>query len=87
MTTFPDIDAVICQYQDKIKYSEIEETKSYVDFLVNNIIDPKIDYLTPYAQDYVEWKRNTFIENSIKEEQLFIKSFKDSFQKTYRRRI
>lgn len=81
MTTFPDIDAVICQYQDKIKYSEIEETKSYVDFLVNNIIDPKIDYLTQYAQDYVEWKRNTFIENYHR--QAFLNGYNEILKELY----
>ena len=40
-----------------------------------------------FKSDKLASDKNTFIENSIKEEQLFIKSFKDSFQKTYEKRI
>ena len=67
------------------KNYDFESVKKYLEKYFEDNRQAKLQNF--FKSDKLASDKNIFIENSIKEEQLFIKSFKDSFQKTYDSRI
>ena len=67
------------------KNYDFESVKKYLEKYFEDNRQAKLQNF--FKSDKLASDKNIFIENSIKEEQLFIKSFKESFQKTYDSRI
>ena len=77
---FPDVSDAVSEYQDKIQKSEAREVKDYVKFL-KKIQKPKVEELSEYAQNYVVYKKNIFLENYHRQQ--FLNCYDDILKELY----